>query len=222
MFSGANGAEPSTMRPEGSMLRLRDIMTTEVLTVSPDLPLRRAVELLVRHHLGGAPVTRGGTLVGVLSSSDILGLQASPPPQPAERSDGVEPVDLVDHLPEEDDGDTSFFWSYWEEDVMDLTERMAIGEPGEADVLDENTVDAAMTREVLSLPASATVQEGAAYMTRHGIHRVIVEEEGRLVGNVTTRVTWRAGRRRGPRRIAGNAGSAGGSTSGTLRAGRFR
>lgn len=168
------------------MLRLRDIMTAEVLTFSPDLSLRRAVELLVRNHLGGAPVIRGGTLVGVLSSTDILELQASPPPQPADRGGGVEPVDLVESLPEENEGGSSFFWSYWADEAVDLAERLEISEPEQPDVLDENTVDTAMTREVLSLPASATVQEGAAFMTRHGIHRVLVEEEGRLVGIVTT------------------------------------
>ena len=169
------------------MLRLRDIMTTEVLTVSPDLPLRRAVELLVRHHLGGAPVTRGGALVGVLSGMDILGLQASPPPQPGERGDGIEPVDLVDSLPEEENNEgAGSFWGYWADDAMDLAERLATSEPSAPDALDENTVDAAMTREVLSLPASASVQEGAAFMTRHRIHRVIIEEGGKLVGIVTT------------------------------------
>ena len=167
------------------MLRLRDIMTREVLTVSPDLSLRRAVELLVRHHLGGAPVTRGGNLVGVLSGFDILEIQTSPPPHPAERNGG-EPVDLLDPAPEEDDGGASFFWSYSKDEAVDLAERLEMTDPEEPDVLDENTVDAAMTREVLSLPASATVQEGAAFMTRHEIHRVLVEEEGRLVGIVTT------------------------------------
>jgi CBS domain-containing protein len=168
------------------MLRLRDIMTAEVLTVSPDLTLRQACELLVRHHLGGAPVTRGDTLVGVLSSTDILDFQAWPPPQPAERGGGVEPVELVDHLPEEDEAGASYFSSYWADDAVDLAERLASEELAEPDVLDENTVDSAMTREVLSLPGSATVQEGAAFMTRHRIHRVIIEEGGKLVGIVTT------------------------------------
>jgi CBS domain-containing protein len=168
------------------MLRLRDIMTTEVLTVSPELTLRHACELLVRHHLGGAPVTRGGTLVGVLSSTDLLDFQAWPPARLAERDGGVDPVELVDTLPEGDDGGASCFWSYWADDAVDLVERLASEELAEPDVLDENTVDSAMTREVLSLPGSATVQEGAAFMTRHGIHRVIIEEEGKLVGIVTT------------------------------------
>ncbi len=38
------------------MLRLRDIMTTELVTVAPELSLRDAMELLVTSHVSGAPV----------------------------------------------------------------------------------------------------------------------------------------------------------------------
>src|SRR5690606_28747092 len=55
-----------------SMLKLRDIMTRDVTTLSPDLPLRDAMELLVSEHLSGAPVVSDGKLVGVISASDLL------------------------------------------------------------------------------------------------------------------------------------------------------
>jgi len=43
------------------MLRLRDIMTTDALTVSPETTVREAMELLARHHVSDAPVVSGGT-----------------------------------------------------------------------------------------------------------------------------------------------------------------
>jgi len=42
------------------MLRLRDIMTTDALTVTPETTVREAMELLARHHVSDAPVV-GGT-----------------------------------------------------------------------------------------------------------------------------------------------------------------
>jgi len=38
------------------MLRLQDIMTRDVVTVSPELTLRDAMELLTSLHISGAPV----------------------------------------------------------------------------------------------------------------------------------------------------------------------
>lgn len=54
------------------MLRLRDIMTTDVATATPDLSLREAMEMLSSRHISGAPVTTGGKVVGIFSASDLL------------------------------------------------------------------------------------------------------------------------------------------------------
>ena len=54
------------------MLRLRDIMTPNVLTATRDMSLREAMELLSRHHLSGAPVVDGGKVVGIFSATDLL------------------------------------------------------------------------------------------------------------------------------------------------------
>src|SRR5215510_13878698 len=55
-----------------SMLRLRDIMTTDVLPVSPETSVRDAMELLARHHVSGAPVIANHQLVGVVTTTDLL------------------------------------------------------------------------------------------------------------------------------------------------------
>jgi hypothetical protein len=61
------------------MLRLRDIMTTGVITVTPDTTLREAMELFAEHHISGMPVMEGTRVVGVVSASDVLAFAAAPP-----------------------------------------------------------------------------------------------------------------------------------------------
>lgn len=58
------------------MLRLRDIMTRDVVCATPDMTIRDAMELLSQRHVSGAPVIDGGKVVGVFSSSDLLTLVA--------------------------------------------------------------------------------------------------------------------------------------------------
>jgi CBS domain-containing protein len=54
------------------MLRIRDIMTRDVVTATPDTTLRDAMEMLTKRHVSGAPVIDGGKVVGIFSASDLL------------------------------------------------------------------------------------------------------------------------------------------------------
>ena len=58
------------------MLKLNDIMTRDLVTATPDMTIRDAMELLSERHLSGAPVLDGGKIVGIFSASDILELLA--------------------------------------------------------------------------------------------------------------------------------------------------
>jgi CBS domain-containing protein len=49
----------------------KDIMTTNVLTVGPDVDLLELDGTLRRARISGAPVTKNGKLVGIVSRSDI-------------------------------------------------------------------------------------------------------------------------------------------------------
>jgi CBS domain-containing protein len=42
------------------MLTVRDIMTTDVVTIGLQMDLRRAAKVLVRHHVSGTPVVASG------------------------------------------------------------------------------------------------------------------------------------------------------------------
>ena len=65
---------------------VRDLMSTDVVTVAPDLSLRSAAELFAARHLGGAQVMAGSRMVGVISTSDILAFEARPPTRPRPRA----------------------------------------------------------------------------------------------------------------------------------------
>ncbi|HZE07802.1 MAG TPA: CBS domain-containing protein [Gemmatimonadaceae bacterium] len=54
------------------MLRVADIMTTDIASADPDMNLREAIAILADNHVGGAPVIQRGKVVGVFSASDLL------------------------------------------------------------------------------------------------------------------------------------------------------
>ncbi len=54
-------------------LTVGDVMALEPIVIRADAPLGEAVALLERHHIHGLPVVdASGTLVGVLSQTDLL------------------------------------------------------------------------------------------------------------------------------------------------------
>ena len=54
-------------------LRVREYMTTELVTITPDTEIMRAVYLLVERDISGVPVVdEGGTLVGILTERDCI------------------------------------------------------------------------------------------------------------------------------------------------------
>lgn len=55
------------------MLRLRDIMTTDVITLGPDVSIREAMDALTSNRISGVPVVAGTEVIGVVSASDLLG-----------------------------------------------------------------------------------------------------------------------------------------------------
>jgi CBS domain-containing protein len=61
-------------------MRVAQLMTTHVLTVGPDTPLKDVAELLGARGISGAPVVdEAGLLLGVVSEADILAKERRPP-----------------------------------------------------------------------------------------------------------------------------------------------
>lgn len=128
------------------MLRLKDIMTTDVLSATPQMTLREVMELLAERHISGVPVVSGGKVIGVVTATD-----------------------LVDFLAEYDETRAS------------VGTRRRPRTP-----LDEVTVSEIMTPSVRSLSSDCSVEDAAAFMHEAEIHRVLVMNEGMLLGIVTT------------------------------------
>lgn len=170
------------------MLRLRDIMTTELVTLSPEHSLRDAMELLTTNHITGAPVVGGGKVVGIVSLTDLAEFAAGAPGVPSEQPDTAEPDDwenvdepLDDRIPSNE-----WFAKFWEDAGADVVERIARTQGPEWNALEEHTVAEAMSRIPLALPPDTTIDRAADYMRRARIHRVLVMDEGQLLGVVTT------------------------------------
>lgn len=179
------------------MLRLRDIMTTDVITLDPNLSIREAMDVFTSKHISGAPVVAGSEVIGVVSAADLLQFAAAIPGVPTERE--VEPEYLGDitgdddddaPLPEEgtlDDPSALYFTELWDDAGATVVERIVTPNGAEWNALEEHTVSEAMTRApVHALTPDTLVTTAADYMRRQRIHRVLVMEGKTLVGLVSS------------------------------------
>lgn len=57
-----------------SMLRVKEVMTTEVVTTRPDATLAEAATIMIERKIGCLPVIDGDRLVGILTESDFVAL----------------------------------------------------------------------------------------------------------------------------------------------------
>ncbi|TET52615.1 MAG: CBS domain-containing protein [Anaerolineales bacterium] len=49
-----------------------DVMTREVVTVDEDAPIEQAARIMVDNNIGGLPVMREGSLVGIITETDLF------------------------------------------------------------------------------------------------------------------------------------------------------
>jgi CBS domain-containing protein len=144
------------------LVTARDIMRDDVITVSYAAPLTEVERVLSENRISGAPVTdEMGRIVGVVSLKDLIERYTEDPDAQPRRGNG-------------------FYHLSSEETLDDDFESFEI--PEEA----EETASDVMTAEVYSVPAGAGLKEIAATMKRHGIHRVLVEENGKHIGLIST------------------------------------
>ncbi|MCL4839918.1 MAG: CBS domain-containing protein [Thermoanaerobaculia bacterium] len=66
--------ELAGLRIEGEGLLVREIMTPAVYSVPEDLPVSRVAETMIDSHIHRLLVTRGNQVVGIITTSDLLGL----------------------------------------------------------------------------------------------------------------------------------------------------
>lgn len=55
-----------------SRLTIDKVMTREVLSIDPDMPISKAAALMLENRIAGLPVVDDGKLVGIITESDIF------------------------------------------------------------------------------------------------------------------------------------------------------
>ncbi len=138
-------------------LRVKDVMSKEVVSVYPDDTLHEALELIVQNRISGLPVVNGnGHCVGMLSTTDL--------------------IDLTHELDDElhnigRGGQTGHQW---------LLEQLA-------EALGSERVSEQMTENVATIRPEATLPQAAAEMLRNRVHRLpVTDQDNRLLGIVST------------------------------------
>jgi CBS domain-containing protein len=64
-------------------MNLRDVMSTRLIAVRPEEPLKEVARILVRNRIGGVPVTDGeGHVLGIVSESDLQPTHEGAPLRP--------------------------------------------------------------------------------------------------------------------------------------------
>lgn len=147
-------------------LYARDIMTSPVVTATPDVTVKDLVALMVAHRISGIPiVTHAHELVGIVTEGDLLYKEILPRP--------AEPAPIVQRLP-----------------IPGIVE--AVERARKAEGLRAGEV---MTAPVLTVTEATAVHEIATLMVRHKINRLPVLRAGRVVGIVSRADVLKAFRR---------------------------
>lgn len=175
------------------MLRIRDIMTADVLTLAPQTTVREAMEVLAHRHVSGAPVLNGDHLVGVVTATDLMTFAAALTGVPTERDlcsawDNDEPESDEDDEDESEEGATfsTFFNEMWDDAGADVADRIATTASPEWNALEAHEVSEVMTRSpLITTSPDASAESAADLMGRNNIHRVLVTNDGALCGIVT-------------------------------------
>jgi CBS domain-containing protein len=153
------------MESDEPIIRARDIMVRDIITVTPDTRVLDIHSLFVDEEIHGAPVVDDdGFVHGVVSSLDLLRLVR----------DELEPgagatatTYFRDELP--------YSGPDWLTMPDDLQNRMQ-----------ELTASDAMTCDIVAVGPDATVEMIAQTMREHHVHRVLVTEDRMLLGLITT------------------------------------
>ena len=143
------------------MTTARDIMTTKVVTLKPDLPLDEMESALRSAGISGAPVADEGVLMGIVSRSDVARLLS------------VEGAYLEHAMEAYETGETG------DGELVSIAEQLGHR-------LQEMTVGDAMIREVDTIDESTPLKTLAAKMLESRHRRLIVlAADGSIAGIVT-------------------------------------
>ena len=138
------------------MIKVKDIMSKDIISVTPDTEIAHVARLLLEKRINGVPVVdEDGSLVGIICQSDLIAQQKNIPiPSLFTLLDGFMPLTSLKRLDKE-------------------VEKIAAARVTQAMTLNPETVE----------PETA-IEDVAALMVDKGFHTLPVVEEGKLVGIV--------------------------------------
>jgi CBS domain-containing protein len=142
---------------------IKDVMTKTPITCTPETPLRDAVALLRKHHIGGLPVLDNTELAGIITESDIIAQLET-----GRISDDLylpSPLEIIEVPIRE--------FINWEKTKHALTN------------IGDTPVRKAMTRRVVTATEEMDIEAAASLMLKEGIARLPVMRGKNLVGIIT-------------------------------------
>ena len=138
------------------MRKVRDIMSKDVITISPETEIEEAAKILSKHGISGLPVVEDGELVGIVSESDIIIKDKKLHfPDYINVIGGIIYLESYNKFKEE-------FKKFIAYQVKDL-----------------------MSKDVITLSPEDSVEEAATIISEQDINRLPVVEDDKLVGIVT-------------------------------------
>jgi predicted transcriptional regulator len=145
-----------------SELRVRHVMTREVVAVAPDTSLLTTARLFAVRHITGAPVIdKDGRPVGVVTQTDLVDPERDRTSRPGK----------------------SVYYH-----VTGRTTAMH----GDDAVSPDGVVADVMSPFILAVDPEATLLDAARRMVVDDVHRLLVLEDGKLAGIVTSMDVLRA------------------------------
>lgn len=146
-------------------MRVRDVMSTKLITLNPTMTVREAAITLAEESVGGCPVVdESGRLIGMLSEVNVL------------EALKTQNKELRMLMPPEITFGISFVEVVKEQDVLSAFKEVS-----------EKPVAEVMAKEVHSVLPDDPVEAAIRVMVERRIHRVPVVEGDRLVGILTRR-----------------------------------
>lgn len=137
------------------MLSVKDIMTRDLITITPEMDIAQATKIILEKDINGVPVLDGDKLVGILCQSDLIAQQKKfPIPSLFTLLDGIFPLTSMKRLEKE-------------------TKKIAA-----------TTVAQAMSSDPFTVGPEMSIEDVATVMVNKNFHTLPVLDKEKLVGIV--------------------------------------
>lgn len=138
-------------------MNVSDIMTHEVVSITPETPVSEVARLLYQHKISGVPVVKDDKVIGIVTEEDLIMRDAT-----------IKEPHVISLL------DSVFYLGSRREFNEEVRHVLA------------TTASELMTSHVMTIPQNATVEQLASLMVKKEINPVpVVDANGKLCGIVS-------------------------------------